>query len=189
MTTIATAESARRLAEAMARAKAMQFNQPAQRTYEELSAESDLSLEERLFDVRAACKIEARKFSMLFEPDWHKKLFRQLDLLMDPEEWDSEDSPVSKNSFITFIRMSMILRNARRPGIGIANDGHILATWSIRRNDRLTVECLPQDRVRWIVSVPLKEETESAAGVTSLHRLLANLEPYKPEHWFAHERG
>jgi hypothetical protein len=194
MTTVSTTTgihlpSARRLAEATARAQATQFNRPAQRIYEELTAARDRSLKEKLFDVRAICKIEARKFSMLFNPDWHKKLFRQLDLLLDPEEWDCEDSPISKNSFTTFLRMSMILRKARRPGIGIANDGHILATWTIKRNDRLTVECLPNDHVRWIVSVPLGDETESAVGVTRLERLLSSLAPYEPEHWFAYEGG
>jgi hypothetical protein len=106
---------------------------------------------------------------------------------MDAAEWDPADVPVTKDSFVTMLRLLMMLRNKRRPGLGIANGGNILATWSINDRDRLTVECLADDRVRWIVTRPLDEGSESAVGETNLDRLLVNLDPYNPEHWFAHE--
>lgn len=179
--------NAERIAEATIRAAGAYLNQPGQRVAYALTAPRERTLEEQLFDARAICKIETRKFSMLFDPDWHTRLFHQLDLLMDSEEWDPADIPVTKDSFATLLRLLMILRNKRRPGLGIANGGNIIATWSIQAGDRLTVECLPSDRVRWIVTKPLDEGTESAVGETNLDRLLVNLEPYNPEHWFAHE--
>jgi hypothetical protein len=175
------------LAQAMARAAGAQLSQPTLRVAYNLAAPRPRSLEERLFDARAACKIESRKFSMLFDPDWHTRLFHQLDLLMDVQEWDPDDSPVTNDSFTTLLRLLMILRDKRRPGLGIANAGNILATWSITAGDRLTIECLPDDRVRWIVTHPVEEGTESAVGETNLDRLMANLAPYNPDHWFAHE--
>jgi hypothetical protein len=179
--------NAARIAEAMIRAAGAYLNQPGLRAVHALAVQRDKSIEEKLFDARAVCKIETRKFSMLFDPDWHTRLFRQLDLLMDAAEWDPADVPVTKDSFVTMLRLLMMLRNKRRPGLGIANGGNILATWSINDRDRLTVECLADDRVRWIVTRPLDEGSESAVGETNLDRLLVNLDPYNPEHWFAHE--
>ena len=124
---------------------------------------------------------------MLFDPDWHTRLFRQIDLLMDVDEWDPADKPPTKDSFATLLRLLMTLRSKRRPGLGIANAGNILASWSINARDRLTVECQPDDRVRWIVTHPLDDGSESAVGETNLGRMLGNLAPYNPEHWFAHE--
>jgi len=179
--------NAARIAEATIRAAGAYLNQPGLRAVHALAEPRAKSIEEQLFDARAVCKIETRKFSMLFDPDWHTRLFHQLDLLMDAEEWDPADLPVTKDSFATLLRLLMILRRKRRPGLGIANGGNVVATWSRDARDRLTIECLAHDRVRWIVTRPIEEGSESAVGETSLDRLIPNLAPYNPEHWFAHE--
>lgn len=183
----AATPNAARIAEATARAATAYLSLPSYRLSQNLAAPRERTLQEKLFDALAACKITTRQFAMLFDRDWHTRLFRQLDLLLDAEEWDPSDEPVTKDSFATLLRLLMILRNKRRPGLGIANGGNILASWSIDGRDRLTVECLPNDRVRWIVTRPIDEENESATGQTSLDRLLGNLQPYNPDHWFAHE--
>ena len=150
-----------------------------------LTAPRTRSLAEKLFDVRATCKITTRQYAMLFDPDWHTRFFRQIDQLMDADEWDAADEPVTKDSFATLLRLLMLLRHNRRPSLGIANNGSIVATWFNKSDDRVSVECLPKDRIRWIVTVRLDEGRESAAGETQLDRLLTNLEPYNPQHWFA----
>lgn len=145
------------------------------------------SLQERLFDVKAESKILTRQLTMHFPPDWHLSFFKQLDNLLDAEEWNEQDEPVTRDSFFTFIRLLLKFKNKRRPGIGIADYGHIVAAWTAGPTDRLTVECLPKDRVRWVVSVPIDGGFDSAAGDTSLDRLMASLQPYTPEHWLADE--
>lgn len=186
---LAPTPNAARINEVTAKAAVASYSDPAQAfsLNPRLSAGATGSWEEALLRARAVCKFEARKFAMLFDPDWHTRLFRQLDMLMDVEEWDPADMPVTRDSFATLLRLLMILRRMRRPGVGIAYGGNIVATWSIDSLDRLAVECLPNDRVRWIVTRRLEEGSESAAGETILDRLIGNLKPYNPEHWLAHE--
>jgi hypothetical protein len=180
-------DSTNRIAFSAAHAAVANYSRPADIVRSGASLQSDRTMEEKLFDARADCKIATRRFAMHFEPDWHNRFFVQLDLLLSAEEWDQDDVPVTKDSFATLIRLLLTLRDKRRPGLGIANGGNIVATWSLNPRDRLTVECLPQDRVRWIVTVPLNDVRESATGETSLERLLTVLQAYKPQHWFDHE--
>jgi hypothetical protein len=176
-----------RIASNAANVAAVSYNRPADIVSRDLSQKRERSLAEKLFDTRADCKIATRRFAMHFEPDWHSRFFTQLDLLFSVEEWDEDDEPVTKDSFATLVRLLLTLRDKRRPGLAIANGGNIVATWSVNSQDRLTVECLPQDRVRWIVTVPLDEGHETAVGETSLERLLLVIQAYRPQHWFGHE--
>lgn len=184
---IAATPNARYIAAHLTPAAFSNISHPADVVRRNLTAVRHRSLEEKLFDARATCKITTRQFAMLFDPDWQARFFRQLDLLMDADEWAADDEPVTKDSFITLIRLLIVLRDKRRPSLGIANRGNIVATWFTKGIDRVTIECLPNDRVRWIVTIPLYEEKESAAGETTLDRLLNNLQPYNPQHWFDSE--
>ena len=147
------------------------------------------TLEEHLFDVRASCKISARQLTMHFPPDWHIKFFKQLDSLLGLEDWDKNDEPVRQDSFFTLMRLLVKLRDKRRPGIGIANHGNVVAAWTAGQSDRLTIECLPRDRVRWIVTVPVDDGYDTGAGETSIDRLLHILQPYGPSRWLDDEEG
>jgi hypothetical protein len=141
------------------------------------------ALDDRLFDSLAECKLITNRFAMHLDSDWHRRLFSQLDMLLDKNEWDPDDEPVSEGSFTTFIRLMLKLRTARRPGLHIANGGNIVALWQKEAKDRLTIECQPNDHLRWLVTVPLDGAGESAAGDTFLDRIVDVLQPYHPEHW------
>lgn len=147
-----------------------------------------LTLEERLFNSLAACKIRTSTVAMHLDSEWRARFFRQLDNLMDIESWDKEDPPVTESSFITLLRMLLFIRPKRRPGLGTTNDGNIIAAWTVGRN-RLTIECQAADRVRWVVVIYDGEERESAAGEVYLPRLMDVLAPYKPQRWFADEES
>jgi hypothetical protein len=145
------------------------------------------SLEERLFNARAACKLRTANVAMHLDQEWRRRFFAQLDSLMDFEEWDPADLPVSETSFTTLLRMILLIKAKRRPGLGAASNGNILASWTVGK-DRLTIECLPCDQVRWgLLHVPDGEQ-ERAAGQTAVTRLLHALAPYNPDRWFADER-
>ena len=54
-------------------------------------------------------------------------------------------------------------------------------------DDRLTIECRPQDCVRWVLVQNLDGQRESAAGETTVKRLPEVLRPYDPSKlWFPH---
>ena len=145
-----------------------------------------VSLEAQLYNSRAAFKIRTATIAMHLPGDWRTRLFSQVDSLLSLDDWDKADIPISEASFTTFLRMVLLVRAKRRPGLGATGDGHVIAMWTVG-SDRLTIECLPADDIRWIVVCGIDGDRESAAGQTVLARLLEVLKPYAPERWFADE--
>lgn len=145
--------------------------------------DSARSLEERLYDARALCKIKTSEVAMHLDNEWRKRFFRQLDNLMDIDNWEEDDAPVEIASFITLLRMLTLIKPTRRPGLGSTSGGNIIAAWTIEM-DRLTIECLAEDRVRWVLSRIADGVRESGAGDVPLIRLPAVLSPYDPDCWF-----
>ncbi|MGH8511516.1 MAG: hypothetical protein ACREU8_09085, partial [Gammaproteobacteria bacterium] len=137
-------------------------------------------LEERLYDARALCKTKTAAVAMHLDAEWRSRFFSQLDSLMDFENWEREDLPITEASFTTLLRMILLVRPARRPGLGSTSGGNIIAAWTVEK-DRLTIECLPHDEVRWVLSRNFGGNHESAAGQVALSRSLAVLEPYNPK--------
>ncbi len=54
--------------------------------------------------------------------------------------------------------------------LGLANNGNVLAMWTIGKN-QATFEHLGDDRVRWFVSLQSPEGPDTAAGITNVQRL------------------
>jgi hypothetical protein len=146
-------------------------------------SEVGLSLEAKLFNSRAACKIKTSEFAMHLEPGRRERFFAQVDSLLDADEWDENDQPISAASFATLLRLLLLIRPKRWPGLGASMDGHVIAAWTTGEN-RLTVECFPEDRLRWVLVRYRDGERESTAGDTSVLRLPAILQPYEPQIWF-----
>jgi hypothetical protein len=144
---------------------------------------NSLSLEERLYDARALCKIKTSEISMHLDNEWRRRFFSQLDNLMDIENWEDDDAPITVSSFTTLLRMLTAIKPVRRPGLGATSEGNIIAAWTVG-SDRLTIQCLPEDRARWVLSRVIDGSRESAAGESGLTRLEAVLSPYNPEIWF-----
>lgn len=140
------------------------------------------SLEERLFDATASVKILTSQVAMHLDREWRERLFKQLDSLHDPEVWDAEDNPIQQSSFATFLKAICQIRPTVRPGLGLSHAGHLIAAWTSGKN-RLTIEFMRNDRVRWVVSRYPEGELEQVAGQTLVSRLLESLKPYSPEEW------
>ena len=96
-----------------------------------------VSLEEQLYNSRAAFKIKTSAVAMHLPNNWRTLLFRQVDSLLSLEDWDSADVPIGETSFTTFLRMLLLVQAKRRPGLGATSDGHLIAMWTVG-NDRLT---------------------------------------------------
>jgi hypothetical protein len=143
------------------------------------------SLDERLYDALALAKVSTSQVAMHLERDWRDRLFAQLDDMLGAAEWHEDDEPLLEASFTTFLRLILYQKPARRPGLGLSHRGHLIAAWTTGR-DRLTLECLPNDSVLWVLSCLIDGDRESAAGQTHVVRLPEVLAPYRPERWFAH---
>ena len=144
---------------------------------------SKRTLEEQLYDALAFCKINTSGVAMHLTDEWRNGLFLQLDSLMDLENWEDDDIPVTNASFTTFLRMITLIKPHRRPGLGSTSNGNIIAAWT-NETDRLTVECLASDSVRWVLSHNVDNIRESAAGEVQLTRLKTVLVPYNQNRWF-----
>ncbi len=142
------------------------------------------SVEQRLFDALSTTKMLTSKVAMHMDQEWRKRLFAQLDALHDPDDWDDADEPVSEKSFLTFLRTMLLLRPSRRPGLSLANGGHLVGAWT-EGKDRLTIEFLAGDQVRWVLVRYLDGDRESAAGTTYVSRLRNALASYDPQHWLS----
>lgn len=140
--------------------------------------------EQRVFHALATAKVLTSQVAMHLEKTWREKLFKQLDLLHETDDWEAGDKPVDKNSYATFLKAIIALKVSRRPGLGMSAAGNLIAAWTAGPN-RLTLEFLPNAKVQWIVGRTIADEEERAAGVTPIRRLAAVLAPYSPEVWFA----
>ena len=147
------------------------------------SITSEVAIEERLFEATASVKILTAQVAMYMEKNWRDKLFGQIDSLHDVDEWDTDDKPVKKSSFSTFLKAILKIKPQRHPGLGLTYEGNMIAAWTVG-HDRLTTEFLPRDRVQWVLSRNIDGETERAAGETTVSRLYECLTPYDPNYWF-----
>lgn len=118
--------------------------------------------------------------AMHLDRAWRDTLFATLDRLLDPDDWDAESKLPSEQSFSTFLRMMIYLHPTRRPGLGLSPSGHFLAAWS-RDKDRIVIESIGNDEVRWVLSRMVDGERESGAGRVLLHRVPEVTAPYEPE--------
>jgi hypothetical protein len=141
-------------------------------------------LSDQLYNSRASFKIAASMYAMHLDRGWRDILFKQVDQLMDPEEWDERDAPVSPESSLTFLRLLLFVKPGRRPSLGATDDGNLVAAWVAEKN-RLTLICQPDDHIRWVLSTTSEGVAETAAGSTTTSRIPDVLTPYNKEQWFA----
>lgn len=131
----------------------------------------------------AGIKVTVSKVSMHLDDAWREKFVRQLELLLDEEEWDAAFKVPTEESFQTLLRVLLFLKPVVRPGLSAAPSGLMSMSWA-EGDDRLTIECLAADHVRWVLSRTVEGERERAAGENNLNRLGQVLKPYRPEKWF-----
>lgn len=144
---------------------------------------STKSTEEKLYDVLAGAKVMTSQVAMHMEQEWREGIFEQLDELLNIDDWHDDDEPVLGTSFTTFIRMVLYQKPKRRPGLGVSHRGNLIGSWTSGPN-RLTLEFLPGDMIRWVLSCEIDGEIERGAGETPVRRLPKVLDPYQPSRWF-----
>lgn len=136
-----------------------------------------------MFERRVALKMLTSSLAMHLEAQWRTGLFCELDDLLEEDGWVSGDRLPEIASFKTFLRLVIHLGHVRRPGLGSTHEGNIVAAWTTGR-DRLTVECLAEDQLRWVLSKNINGEHVSVAGRCSVSFIPEALSPYSPEGWF-----
>jgi hypothetical protein len=152
-------------------------------TFKGRTQTDDTSLQAQLALKLLSFKQMTSPIARYLDPAWQNQLFDTLDKLFAVEDWDDEFALPEEYSFATFLRLVIHLHPTKRPGIGLSVRGHVLASWS-RDRDRIVVECLPNDELRWVLSQSIVGNRESAAGKNKIHRLRDLIEGYEPDRFF-----
>ena len=138
-------------------------------------------LETTFFESRLRIKLLIANVAMHIKDAWRASLFRQLDDILDHDEWDSDDPLPRPDSVHTFLRLIIYLRFKKCPGLGFAH-GDVVASWT-DHDRRLTIECGRSDTVQWVLSHFPDGVQEITAGSTTVKRLPGVLAPYAPDEW------
>jgi hypothetical protein len=147
------------------------------------STPKKLDFRDQLLAKLGSFKRMTSTIAMHLDRSWRETLISTLDRLLDPDDWDTEFELPTEQSFSTFLRMIIYLHPTKRPGVGLSPKGHFLAAWS-REKDRIVIECIGEDEVRWVLSRTVDGERESGAGKGPLHRVPDVTAPYEPERLF-----
>lgn len=143
----------------------------------------DVPVEEHLFDARANVKIMTSAVSMHIDSGLREKIFRQIDMLHDPDDWEPDDIPIGGESFKAFLSGFIQINPERGPGLGLSHTGNLIASW-VSDRDRLIIEFMPNN-VKWVITRFINDEQEQFTGHTKVTRLFESLVPYDIEHWFS----
>lgn len=143
------------------------------------------TLNEQLFDARANVKILLSNVSMYFSEALREKLFRQIDLLHDFEDWEEGDTPVQTQSFCTFIRWFFMTQPQQLPNFGLSSAGHFISSWLANDNkDSLILEFMSNDQIKWFVTKSYEEGPDQSSGLTKIFRIADILSPYHVDNWY-----
>lgn len=145
-----------------------------------------MSTEERLYSAKASAKIFTSQVAMRIPDMLRKQLYRQLDSVLDIEEWIEGDEPLTVGSYKTFLRLMLLMKPSVRPGLGLTSDGNLLAMWQAGEA-RLTIYCFADDALRYVLSHVVDGRRETHAGDASIGRLAHVISPFQPEQWFGRE--
>jgi len=128
------------------------------------------TLDERLFDARANVKILLSKVSMHYSDVFREKLYRQIDLIHDPDDWEDEEVPVMLDSFKTFLRWFYLTNPSTLPNFGLTDSGNFIATWVENTRNTLIMEYLASDRVKWYLAIDYEDNKDLTSGTTNIER-------------------
>jgi hypothetical protein len=149
----------------------------------DLVGSATTSIQERLELRLLSFKKMTSPIAMYLDRGWRAQLFETLDKLFDVDDWDSDFTLPLEQSFATFLRLVIHIHPTKRPGLGLSARGYVLASWS-RDRDRIVIECLPHDELRWVLSQSNDGRRESAAGKNRIQRLVELIEGYEPDRFF-----
>jgi hypothetical protein len=142
-------------------------------------------IDDDLFANRAALKMLTSQVAMHLSDLQRSDLFKQIDELLNVDDWTDTDQPILVNSFRTFLRFLIYYRSVRRPSLTVTTDGNIAASWFTKQN-RLSMEFLDEDICRIVMSRPLDEDkgTETAAYQGPVGRIGAIVGGFGETEWY-----
>jgi hypothetical protein len=134
----------------------------SQRTVDARVAILSPSLDVQLFDNAAQLKIALSHIAMHLTPEWRLAIFRDLDELLDPDNWQDDSAMIDNRAFASFLRFIIFAAPSRIPSLGVGPTGHLLAAWT-KGDKRIAVEFLPDDKAAATLTKPGTRDKETIA--------------------------
>jgi hypothetical protein len=136
------------------------------------------SIEETLFDACADVKIATSQVSMHLDRAAIKKIFHQIDLMHNVNEWNIDEQVINVNSYKSFLKWFLFVNPTKGPGLGLSHQGNLVAAW-MNKLDRLILEFYPNEQAKWMIKSENNGEIETGSGQSSILRLPKVLAPYE----------
>jgi len=92
--------------------------------------DAQISLDEQLFDNAAQLKVATAHVGMHLKPELRATIFKQLNRLLDFDNWQEDSAFIKRPSFTTFLRFVLHAETTRLPSLGVGANGNILAAWN-----------------------------------------------------------
>tara|TARA_R110002095_G_scaffold183373_3_gene160565 strand:+ start:1311 stop:1892 length:582 start_codon:yes stop_codon:yes gene_type:complete len=138
------------------------------------SVASSEDIEFQLFENRSNLKQMISKIAMHMKDDVRKDFFKQLDNLLDIEEFTDDDSLINPRSFHSFLNFFAVTSGLKRIALTVAPSGNTVASWLLD-NESLHIEFLSNSLATAVASLINEGEKETIVrqgSVLSMGRFL-----------------
>lgn len=140
------------------------------------SVASSENIEFQLFENRSNLKQMISKIAMHMKDDVRRDFFKQIDNLLDIEEFTEDDSLINPRSFHSFLNFFAVTSGLKRIALTVAPSGNTVASW-LSNDESLHIEFLSNGMAVAIASLINEGEKETIVrqgSVLSMGRFLGD---------------
>lgn len=116
-----------------------------------------------LFDARVHLKVATSQYAMHLSSDERARLFAEVDYLLETEAWDEENALPRQQSFLGFLRWTILSKNSSWTSLGLDGDGSILLAWKKGQNV-LTANFVDANEAKWAAQLTIGSNKEVSVG-------------------------
>lgn len=125
------------------------------------------NFQQRVFDAGVEMKVAVSSYAMHLTPETRVKLFRDLDEVVNVDDWYEEDVLPNAVSFRDFLKWTIYSKRYNWLSIGFSDEGNILVPWK-SEHGLLTATFRGDSRVLWTAARRSPEGETYAAGESTL---------------------
>jgi hypothetical protein len=121
------------------------------------------TFEERVFDALVLLKVAVSEYAMHLDASERRKIFEDLDDVLNVEDWHDGDRFPEIASFRAFLKWAVYASFREWTSLGVSDDGNVLLAWQTDRG-LLTANFASTGDVRWTAKITSLTGVEYAAG-------------------------
>jgi hypothetical protein len=130
------------------------------------AAESQ-SFRETIFNALVQLKVGVAEYAMHLAPDVRAKIFKDLDDLLNVNDWYEDDVLPKFLSFRDFLKWTIYSKRFNWLSLGFSEEGNVLAAWKSEKG-MLTASYDGAGRVWWTMAITVDGELNHVAGESTL---------------------